>query len=724
MERDAFFGCGSCHREQPPRGQFSTVHGGYEPVLSGTPLNGDGAHPNQQDMFAHCEGDAASSEDDLSQASPLPQRRPWEQMSPAAKQPGLPVTQDWMVNALHRERQEMLGAFEHALARSERQLEYSIIGRVEQLLTGGALTNGVNGGLNGTINGGVKGFSGSNGMNGNGLHGGLSTDTLSTMASAGMPSNAYQSPMPPTLGQDANGCIVSDAWSRPRPPLLNGDAMSHNGGLYAMPPTAPAPTVYGQVDQDQVKLLEPLQEEYALTAPADWKPQLSGERTENPHTRKRLSVFPDHSEIPQEKVPEEGGVFSDIRAMKEQLRKNVSQKQYCVMDYYKTSGFFQLVARSHVFEHMTHVVIASNALWIAVDTDLNGADSLLEAKSIFVVAENLFCVYFTLEVIIRFMAFADKFNCLKDGWFCFDSFLVTVMIGETWILTSVTYILGGNGSMGEASLLKLVRLLRLTRMLRMARLLRAMPELMIMIKGMSVAMRSVFFTLCLLIAIVYVFAVTLTQLCSDSPMGEIYFPTVITAMNTLFLHGTLPDFAGIVEDIGEAGIGYRIIMLGYILLTGLVVMNMLVGVLVEAVSVVAAVEKEALLVNWVKSRLQALYTTIDIDGDGLIGRQEFESLLSSVPAARALQEVGVDVVGLVDFTDLIFTDDRTIDFQELMEIMLSLRGSNTATVKDIVDLRKLLLTEIGQLANGGAADGGNNLGAQCFGTSTKTRQFP
>ena len=45
---------------------------------------------------------------------------------------------------------------------------------------------------------------------------------------------------------------------------------------------------------------------------------------------------------------------------------------------------------------------------------------------------------------------------------------------------------------------RLVRLLRLTRMARMARLLRAMPELLVLIKGMVVAMRSVFFTLCLL----------------------------------------------------------------------------------------------------------------------------------------------------------------------------------------------------------------------------------
>jgi hypothetical protein len=55
-----------------------------------------------------------------------------------------------------------------------------------------------------------------------------------------------------------------------------------------------------------------------------------------------------------------------------------------------------------------------------------------------------------------------------------------------------------------------------------------------------------------------------------------------------------------------------------------------------------------------------------------------------------LAEVGVDVVGLLDFGDVIVDDNDDLDFPNFMELVLQLRGSNQATVKDVVDLRKLM----------------------------------
>ena len=45
--------------------------------------------------------------------------------------------------------------------------------------------------------------------------------------------------------------------------------------------------------------------------------------------------------------------------------------------------------------------------------------------------ENLFCVYFTVELAIRFAAFRYKRNCMKDSWFVFDSVLVALM--ASWL---------------------------------------------------------------------------------------------------------------------------------------------------------------------------------------------------------------------------------------------------------------------------------------------------
>jgi hypothetical protein len=325
---------------------------------------------------------------------------------------------------------------------------------------------------------------------------------------------------------------------------------------------------------------------------------------------------------------------------------------------------------------------------------------LIDAHPVFIIVENFFCLYFSGEWTFRFLSFAKKKNCFRDAWFVFDSILVFMMVFETWIMTGMVVFAGGSsGALGDTSILRLFRLMRLSRMARMARLLRAVPELMVLIKGMLVAMRSVVFTFLLLGGFLYIFGIAFVQLMKDTPAGEQYFQDVPMAMNSLLLFGVLPDEAEIIENVGADGWFFKIMIMFYIILAGLCVMNMLIGVLCEVVTVVSSVEKESMLVNYVKSTLQHMLTTsgIDMDGDAHISKREFEVLLEFPGAAKAIQEVGVDVVGLMDFTDFIFQDGKELSFPDFMDMVLQLRGTNTATVKDLVDLRKVLISELGSL---------------------------
>merc|ERR1719359_1155504 len=154
-----------------------------------------------------------------------------------------------------------------------------------------------------------------------------------------------------------------------------------------------------------------------------------------------------------------------------------------------------------------------------------------------------------------------------------------MMVMETWILNIVFFLLGesGKGGLGDASILRIVRLLRLTRMARMVRLLRALPELMILVKGGSVAARSVFFTLVLLVILIYVFSIAFTQLAHGTDLEDDYFPSVSKSMSTLLLRGALPDLADFVERVGGESFLFAILLLIFILLSSLTVLNMLVG---------------------------------------------------------------------------------------------------------------------------------------------------
>merc|ERR1711871_1762872 len=88
----------------------------------------------------------------------------------------------------------------------------------------------------------------------------------------------------------------------------------------------------------------------------------------------------------------------------------------------------------------------------------------------------------------------------------------------------------------------------------------------------------------------------------------------------------------------------------FLLLSALTVMNMLIGVLCEVVSAVAAAEKESLSVNYVKDKLHHILnrTGLDEDGDGEVSKRKLQKLLEFPEACKALDEVGVDVYSLVD----------------------------------------------------------------------------
>jgi len=311
-----------------------------------------------------------------------------------------------------------------------------------------------------------------------------------------------------------------------------------------------------------------------------------------------------------------------------------------------------------------------------------------------------------MEISIRFLAFRNKVNCMKDPLFVFDSGRVCMMIFETWIMAIILLSASsgeGGGGLGNAGLLRLLRLLRLSRMARVARLLRSMPELLVLIKGMIAAIRSVFFTLVLLFLILYVFAILFRQLTVDTAIGAEKFYNILSCMQTLVLDGILFDGPGDLMALIEDESLYVLVVVYYlfVLFAALTVMNMLIGVLCEVVSATAAMEREELTIVYVRERLQVICDRLcshcyekDEDGEQVmkVKKKEFLSILQDPEATQLLTEAQVDVFGLVDLIDTVFATEtgaeRVCDFGDLIEVFLDQRTSNTATVKDITTLRK------------------------------------
>ncbi|CAE7879169.1 unnamed protein product [Symbiodinium microadriaticum] len=444
----------------------------------------------------------------------------------------------------------------------------------------------------------------------------------------------------------------------------------------------------------------PVETTAVQTDPVKFQAQ-RGRRSTHPNGEKTLAA-------PKPKPkPKPQRVFQDAEAMKQKARQARVKPQYNVFDRYYKTGCAQFVAKHWLFEYATLFVVCLNTIWIAIDTDLNTFSIITNAPIEFQIAENFFCGYFFGELLIRFCAFQHKRHCLQDYWFLFDLFLVVLMVAETWIVPLVFNALGLREQDLEGTvntdLLRILRLVRILRLSRMAKLLRAVPELVIIIKGIGFAARSVIVFFMLWTMIIYVFAILLRQLTQSHDVGPKYFSSVSHSMMTLFLNGIVPNQASIINEVGVASWAFWLILVCFVLLASVTIMYMLVGVLVEVMTVISATEKEGMTVSYIASTLRQLMQQLNYSTEVPLSQREFQALLVEEEVDRLLSGMGVDVVALVDTADVIYEDmnkmGKSMTFENLVDTILNLRGKNTATVKDVKEQARVIKSMVQHTLN-------------------------
>merc|ERR1719183_1017217 len=80
----------------------------------------------------------------------------------------------------------------------------------------------------------------------------------------------------------------------------------------------------------------------------------------------------------------------------------------------------------------------------------------------------------------------------------------------------------------------------------------------------------------------------------------------------------------------------------------------------------------------------------------MLTRQDFEFLFLKQGAAKVFNDIGVDPVGFLDISEYLFREAgaQGLTFRQFIDVVLQMRGSNHATVKDIVDLRRVTLARM------------------------------
>lgn len=426
----------------------------------------------------------------------------------------------------------------------------------------------------------------------------------------------------------------------------------------------------------------------------------------------------------------------------EQLKKTIDEKDYNVTDYYSKKGCWATIARSNVFFAISMFLVFANALWIGIDTEFNDATLVTDADIGFQVIEFAFCVAFIIEILVRFLAFANKKDCQNDPWFVLDAILVLCMALEIFVVPIIVAITGNSGSdsdLSSFSILRGARILRLTRLGRIVRLLRLVPEILTLLKGIGTALRSVFFTMMLLGLIIYIFGIIFKHQAEEIPgLNGRLFVTVRNSCWKLLLHGTfLDDVANFINDIGQDSWMLAGLFLFFILLSNYTIMNMVIGIICEVVAQVSRTEKEEAAVAYLKETLLDILECHDKDDDRNIHEDEFELLMKNPEIHYTLTKFGVDVNDLLSLKEMLFEsrckntflqsssseaieagsgcisvtttgltasslaatqgEPRLLSFASFLEVVLRLRGGNSAKVTDIVELREFVRQRVNHI---------------------------
>jgi len=399
-----------------------------------------------------------------------------------------------------------------------------------------------------------------------------------------------------------------------------------------------------------------------------------------------------------------GGLFASADELKEQIRHNLQEEPYNVTNFFKETGPFQAIARAHWFEVSSLALVIASSLWMGVDLDLNKAMILNDASVEFQVAAHLICFLFLLELVIRVLAFKHIKMALKDFWCVFDLVLVIFMVVETWLLSIAIGAFQLQMSAKNIRMLSVFRMLRLVRVLRLAKLFRFMPELLVIIRGIAIAMRAISLVFALLGIIIYIAAIIFRLLLEDTALGEEQFSSVPQAMGTLLLDCALSGTKGgpIMHAAWTEHPIYALLFFCFALLANVTMMGILGGLLVQTIKKVAEVEEEEKAIIRNLATMDDFWKHIvamDENNDGFITLKEFFHLLQERKTVRLLKKMDVDPEALVFLSDFVFGEKNgRLTQQEFNHWVLELRGTQKATLKDHMVTRKVIVNQVLQMA--------------------------
>jgi len=346
----------------------------------------------------------------------------------------------------------------------------------------------------------------------------------------------------------------------------------------------------------------------------------------------------------------------------------------------KHSVLTHAVVLSPKFDTFMCFFILMNSVVLGAQTDFRAKNPDEDPPRILFHCEIAFCFVFVMELVLRLYVHRSRFFYMSGWqWNVFDCVLITLQLCEQIMLAVLPADEQSDGQalvgVNDFSAARVVRLLRLIRVLRVARVLQGISELRILVVSILNSVKSLFFSMVLLVLLIYTVSLYLTQVVTDHRQDlqedsrisielRLYFGSLATTMLSMFaaITGGV-DWAVLCNPLkNEISPVLAVFFSIYIAFSLLAMLNMVTGVFVESVLKSQQIDRDHFIINntrelflglqgglaatmnWdiFKNKLEApqmqsffkfldvdpsdasgLFRLLDIDGSGEVSAEEF-----------------------------------------------------------------------------------------------------
>lgn len=218
--------------------------------------------------------------------------------------------------------------------------------------------------------------------------------------------------------------------------------------------------------------------------------------------------------------------------------------------------FLQIITESWLFKNIILLCILVNAAALGIDAHFGESNPW---HYIIEELDTIFLAIFTAELLLEFLAQGPR-RYVRDGWNLFDC-----------IIVGICYV-----SMAPA-----ISALRTLRVLRVLRLVSNVPQMRRVVEALIGAMPGILATTMVLAVVFYIGAVMATTLFGERFPDE--FGDLAKSSLKLFQLTLFDDWGATVAELNQVYPWAWTFILGFTILSAFAVLNLFIGVIVDAV---------------------------------------------------------------------------------------------------------------------------------------------